>query len=141
MDIYSYTTATGVERYVRAREDGRILATTDLTDQKRAALGQGGDGVWGGSPEELVARGARSYATAFDAGATEYRIHTPTLSQALLTRDEAVELLHERLADEPPGMAGEIERRRPGGDWMPWRIYRRRQEPGEAAPRTVRVDR
>jgi hypothetical protein len=120
MGIYSVR-INGRLRYVRATErDGQFLA---------------GD-AYAGSLGELVAKGARTYATQFEAGAVEYRLVKPGQVVEQLERGAAVDLAEERLAGQPTGADAIIQRRERGGEWMSWRRYAVHPDGG-----IVRVDR
>jgi hypothetical protein len=152
MDIYEYTTSDGTKRFVRASEDDGQFSTDDVKPGV-ARRHEGFVAILGSSIEELVARGARTYTTPFQAGAAEYRATVSGRGAAAeLTKDDAVERVREWLTEVvgdavarghgvPVGASGQIDRRMLGGAWVPWRTMRVRQERGEETWSIVRADR
>lgn len=121
MGIYEYEGGEQ-KRYVRATEEDDGTFTSD--DRRGNAGVDGYVYTYAPTIEELVAKGIRSYATPFAAGATEYRVTAPSLTRRELTREEAVALASERLIGQPSETEARVERRLDGGGpWLPWRRY------------------
>ena len=118
MAIYEYEKGNRTW-YVRASEDDGVFTSEDWAPGR----GRGLVAAFAGSLEELVAKGIRDYPTPFAAGALEYRVTAPNMAQCELTRDEALNLMHERLSGMRTGASGTIDRRKSGERWFPWRRY------------------